>query len=153
MATGTDLKRLLEFFWEWDKVWSTVGWFPVFPLSLQVSFFDRFHPEAESKEKQVVWYPMPELTITSPYVDSIVDSNTCTMGGQPCARVDLNPMPESTSSPSQGFRIWPLDVFFREAEVRNDTCPTVLKQKGIFAGPTVLKGHGDGCMVHCAETK
>jgi hypothetical protein len=28
--------------------------------------------------------------------------------GQPYARVDLNPMPESTLSPSQGFWIWPL---------------------------------------------
>jgi hypothetical protein len=27
--------------------------------------------------------------------------------GQPYARVDLKPMPESTSSPSQGHRIWP----------------------------------------------
>ncbi len=26
------------------------------------------------------------------------------------AKVDLNPMPESTLSPSQGFRIWPLDT-------------------------------------------
>ncbi len=44
-------------------------------------------PEAESKEKHGVWDPMPELTITSPYVDSRVDTNTFTMG---------NPMPEST---------------------------------------------------------
>jgi hypothetical protein len=28
--------------------------------------------------------------------------------GQPYARVDLNPAPESTLSPSQGLRIWPL---------------------------------------------
>ncbi len=42
---------------------------------------------------------MTELTITSPYVDSRVDSNTCTMS---------NPMPESTLSPRQGLRIWPL---------------------------------------------
>jgi hypothetical protein len=27
--------------------------------------------------------------------------------GQPYARVDLNPMPESTLSPCQGLRIWP----------------------------------------------
>ena len=27
--------------------------------------------------------------------------------GQPYARVDLNPMPESTVSPSQGLRNWP----------------------------------------------
>jgi hypothetical protein len=30
--------------------------------------------------------------------------------GQPYARVDLNPMPESTLSPSQGLWIWPLHV-------------------------------------------
>jgi hypothetical protein len=30
--------------------------------------------------------------------------------GQPFARVDLNPMPESTVSSSQGHRIWPLNV-------------------------------------------
>jgi hypothetical protein len=28
--------------------------------------------------------------------------------GQPYARVDLSPTPESTLSPSQGLRIWPL---------------------------------------------
>ncbi len=43
--------------------------------------------EAESKEKHGVWDPMPELTITSFYVHSRVDSNTFTMS---------NPMPEST---------------------------------------------------------
>ncbi len=43
--------------------------------------------EAESKEKHVVLDPMPEPTITSPYVHSIVDSNTFIMG---------NPMPDST---------------------------------------------------------
>jgi hypothetical protein len=49
--------------------------------------------EAESKEKFGVWLdPMPELTITSPYVNSRVDSNTFIMG---------NPMPELTLSPSQ----------------------------------------------------
>ncbi len=63
--------------------------------------------EAESKEKYGVWDPMPELTIISLYVDARVDSDTFTMGiGQPYARVDLDPMPESTLSPSQGT--WPL---------------------------------------------
>ncbi len=42
---------------------------------------------AESKEKHGAWNPMPELTKTSPYVHSRVDSNTFTMG---------NPIPEST---------------------------------------------------------
>ncbi len=30
--------------------------------------------------------------------------------GQPYAGLDLNPMPESTLSPSQGLWIWPLGV-------------------------------------------
>jgi hypothetical protein len=42
---------------------------------------------------------MPELTITSPYIDSRADSNTCivlyTMR-KPYARVDFKPMTEST---------------------------------------------------------
>jgi hypothetical protein len=66
--------------------------------------------EAESKEKHGVWDPMPELTITSPYVNSRVDSNTFTMGiGQPYARVDFDPMPKLTLFPSQGLWIWPRD--------------------------------------------
>jgi hypothetical protein len=44
--------------------------------------------EAESKEKHGVWDPMPELTITLPYVHSKVESNTFTMG-KPYARVDF----------------------------------------------------------------
>jgi hypothetical protein len=44
-----------------------------------------------------VWDPMPELTITSPYVHSRFDSNTFTMG---------NPVPESTLSLYQ-IRLYP----------------------------------------------
>ncbi len=51
--------------------------------------------EAESKEKHVVLDPMPELTITSPYFQSRVDSN------------HRHPIPESTFSPSQGLWIGP----------------------------------------------
>jgi hypothetical protein len=48
---------------------------------------------------------MPELAITSFYVDSRVDSNTFTMG---------NPMPESTLTPGRnlGFGIWPQSESF-----------------------------------------
>jgi hypothetical protein len=53
--------------------------------------------DAESKEKHGVWDPMPELTITSPYVHSRVDSNKFTMG---------NPMPELTLTLSQS-RLYP----------------------------------------------
>jgi hypothetical protein len=60
-----------------------------------------YGPEAESKEKHGAWDPLPELTITLPYVHSRVDSNTFTMG---------NPMPESTLSSSQGLWIWPLNI-------------------------------------------
>ncbi len=48
--------------------------------------WDVNNSEAESKDKHGVWDPMPELTLTSTYVHSRVDSNTFTMG---------NPMPES----------------------------------------------------------
>jgi len=44
------------------------------------------------EKKHGVWDPMPELTITSSYVHSRVDSNTFTI---------TNPMPESTLSPSK----------------------------------------------------
>ncbi len=68
------------------------------------------HSEAESKEKHGVWDQM------GPY--AVVDYNLtlCPLQsrlqhiyhGQPYARVDLlNPMPESTLSPSQGLWIWP----------------------------------------------
>jgi hypothetical protein len=77
----------------------------------RISSYTTSHPipsksqytEAEFKEKYGVWDPMPELTITAPYVDSRFDSNTFTMDGQPYARVDLYPLPESPLFPSQGF--------------------------------------------------
>jgi hypothetical protein len=49
---------------------------------------------------------MPELTITSSYVHSRVDSNTLTMGN-PVLGSTVNSMLESTLSLSQGLRIWP----------------------------------------------
>jgi hypothetical protein len=69
-------------------------------------------PEAESKEKDGVWDPMPELTITSPNVPSRIHSNTFTMGiGQPYARVDLNPVPESTLTLHQSRLYTPVRDF------------------------------------------
>jgi hypothetical protein len=47
---------------------------------------------ARGRIQRKKWDLMPELTITSPYIHS---------------RVDLNLMPESTLSPSQGLWIWP----------------------------------------------
>jgi hypothetical protein len=55
------------------------------------------NPEVESKEKHDAWEAMQELTVTSPYVHSRVDSNTFTMG---------NPMPESTLTLFQS-RLYP----------------------------------------------
>ena len=71
------------------------------------------YTEAEFKEKHGVWDPMPELTITSPYVHSRVDSNTFTMG---------NPMLESSLTlcqsrlypPSQRLWMWSLVLFHRD---------------------------------------
>jgi hypothetical protein len=49
------------------------------------------YTETVFKEKHGVCDPLPEFTITSPYVEARVDSNTCSMGtGQPYARVDLS---------------------------------------------------------------
>jgi hypothetical protein len=58
---------------------------------------------AESKEKHGVWNPMPELTITSPYVHSITSNM-----GQPYAIVDL--------SRGQGIRIWPQATYLGDHE-------------------------------------
>jgi hypothetical protein len=66
------------------------------------SSFDPSVTEAESKEKHGVWDPMPKLTITSPYVDSRVDSNTFTMG---------SPMPESTFTLCQSRPFTPVKDF------------------------------------------
>ncbi len=67
-------------------------------------------PEAESKEKHGVWDSMPELTITSSYVDSMSRLLQHVYHGQLYAIVDLNPVPESTLSSSQGLWIWPLII-------------------------------------------
>ncbi len=50
------------------------------------------------------------FTITSPYFTRESTPAHLRMGGQPYARVDLNPMPESTLSPSQGLWIWLLYI-------------------------------------------
>jgi hypothetical protein len=60
------------------------------------TFYDQ-RSEAESKEKHGACDPMPELTITSLYIQSSVDSNTFTKG---------NPMPESTLTLCQS-RLYP----------------------------------------------
>ncbi len=56
-------------------------------------------PADESKAKHGVWDPMPELTITSPYADSRVDSGSFTMG---------NPKPESTVTLCQSLLYSPV---------------------------------------------
>jgi hypothetical protein len=59
--------------------------------------------EAESKEKHsVVWDLMPELTLTLQYCP-FQNRLQRIYRGQPYASVDLNRMPESTLSPSQGL--------------------------------------------------
>jgi hypothetical protein len=58
--------------------------------------------EAESKEKNGVRDPMPELTITSTYVHSRVHSNIFTM---------VNPMPESTLTLCQSRLYPPVRIF------------------------------------------
>jgi hypothetical protein len=58
--------------------------------------------DTEAKEKYDVWDPMPEFTLTSLYVHSLVDSSTFTLG---------NPMPEPNLS-STLQRKSPLYILF-----------------------------------------
>ncbi len=77
-----------------------------------VVYLKDYRSEAESKEKHGVSEsdPMPELTITSPYVDSWVDSNTCTMGlGNP--RVRRGYVVSASGSPGFESRPAPLPWF------------------------------------------
>jgi hypothetical protein len=63
--------------------------------------------EDESKEKHGVWDPMPELSITSPYVPSKVDSLQhiyCTMGN-PYAIVDFIPR-SGTLDLASIYNVW-----------------------------------------------
>jgi len=73
---------LREIEWYWHIVWCQINGFHngMFVARDTSEESRECRPEAESKEKHGVWDPMPELTITSPYVD------TFTIG---------NPMPQS----------------------------------------------------------
>ncbi len=86
-------------------------------------FRPRDWSEAESKDKQGACDPMLELTITSIY--PLQSPLQHIYHGQPYARVDHNPMPESTLSPSQGLWIWPL----KNALPRGEQPPTDEKVK------------------------
>ncbi len=59
-------------------------------------------PWGRIQKRQGVWDPIPELTTTSPYVHSRVDSNTFIMG---------NPMPESTLTLCQSWIYPPVRDF------------------------------------------
>ena len=63
------------------------------PILHLINTKSKIYTEAKSKEKHGVWDPMPELTITSPYVYFRLQH---IYYGQPYAIVELNPMPEST---------------------------------------------------------
>jgi hypothetical protein len=92
----------------WDKVVS------FWPLRLPshpppTSHPPQPRPNLKKNRKAHVWDdPMPELTITSPYAR--VDYNTFTTGNPMQESTLINPMPESTLSPSQGFWLWPPDT-------------------------------------------
>jgi hypothetical protein len=64
--------------------------------------FTREQRPNQKKNMVHVWDPMPEMTITSPYVHSRVDSSTFTMG---------NPMPESTLTLCQSRLYLPVRDF------------------------------------------
>jgi hypothetical protein len=91
LATRTNICNLNFYSSKKSLHYIYAGFFLMYRVKYQL--LQTLISEAESKEKHGVWDPMPELTITSPYVHSRVDSNTFTMGNP--ARVDINPMPES----------------------------------------------------------
>jgi hypothetical protein len=77
---------------------------------ISVCLTGSYQAEAESKEKHVVRDPMPELTITTPYVHSrVADTNTLTMG---------NSMPDSTLTLCQSPQSETLDLASGEQLVR-----------------------------------
>jgi hypothetical protein len=90
------------------------------------------YTEAESKGKHGVRDPMPELTITSPYVHSRVDCNTFTIGNQP----------ESTLSPSQRLWIWPLTVLYTGQYSSNISCACGSTGSSIWFGFRRLRYDG-----------
>ncbi len=97
-----------------------------YPASVILYCAERGWPMRPNPKKNMVYgTPMPELTITSPYVHSRVDSNTFTMA---------NPMPESTFSPSQRLWIWPLLTVETEANgdsrSTNERCPFLVGSLG-----------------------
>ncbi len=81
--------------------------------------------EAESKDKHGVW------DLMGPYTGVDYNLTLCPLHsrlqhiyhGQPYARVDLNPMPESTLSPSQGLWIWSQSV---TVHISDGVCPTCI---------------------------
>ncbi len=92
--------------WRWERIhWGTAPY---------IQYFSRW-AEAESKEKHgvpiCIWpYARDDYNLTLCLLQSPLQHM---YHGQPYVRVDLNPMPESSLSPSQGLWIWPLvPVFF-----------------------------------------
>jgi len=85
------------------------------------------YPRPNPKKNMVygTWDPMPAFTITSPYVHSRVDSNAVTMR-QHYARVDLNPMPESTLTLCQSRPYLPVKDFGYGLRFSNRSCFVVL---------------------------
>jgi hypothetical protein len=63
--------------------------------------------------------PMPELTILSSNLMSTPEPTpTHLRWATLCQSRDLNPMPESTFSPSQVLRIWPQEVTFADTFIK-----------------------------------
>ncbi len=91
-----------------------------FQYQKQLAFFNRGRIQRKAWCKGP--YSMPELNITSPYVQSRVDSNTFTMG---------NPMPESTLTLCQS-RLYPLVRDFGFSLMIWYTLINIYKHKFIF---------------------
>jgi hypothetical protein len=80
-----------------------------------------------------------ELNITSPYVDSRVDTNICTTS---------NPMPESTLSPSQGLRILPhFNIFATDRKKTLQKYPHCVQQTTVAVQDYLSNPAAELCVV------
>jgi hypothetical protein len=77
-------------------------WYIYVPWATQAVLIARCGPETVFRDKHGVWDPMPFCRFQSRLKHMY--------HGKPYGRVGLNPMHESTSSPSQGPRIRPQEV-------------------------------------------
>ncbi len=111
---------------------------PPFPIYV----YSRYSlAEAEYKEKRSVWDPVPELTITLSQLQKPTHVPWATL-----CQVDLNPIPKSTLSPSQGFRIWH-QGWWREGRPNH----TIVQQNARYSSLHLFHGKNFKKVPQCRE--